>query len=70
MTRASAGAQGPAELADAFGTAYWWALGICAVSLIPVLVLLRAEGPRAAPPTPAEAEEIEIAEEFVEPLGA
>jgi EmrB/QacA subfamily drug resistance transporter len=70
LQRASVGAQGSAELASAFGTAYWWALGICAASIIPVLVLLRAEGPRAAPPMPAEAKEIEIAEEFVEPLGA
>jgi EmrB/QacA subfamily drug resistance transporter len=70
LQRASAGAHGADELASAFGTAYWWALGICAASLIPVLFLLRAEGPRKAPPTAAEAKEIEIAEEFVEPLGA
>ena len=70
LQRASAGAHGPGELADAFGTAYWWAVGICAATIIPVLVLLRAEGPRKAPPTPAEEQEIEIAEEFVEPLGA
>jgi EmrB/QacA subfamily drug resistance transporter len=70
LQRARAGASSPAELADAFGTAYWWAVGICAASIIPVIVLLRAEGPRKAPPTPAEEQEIEIAEEYVEPLGA
>jgi MFS family permease len=70
LQRAGAGAHGPVELASAFGTAYWWALGICAASLIPVLVLLRAEGPKAEAPTAADAEQIEIAEEFVEPIGA
>lgn len=33
------------QLAHAFGTSYWWALGIAAVSLIPALILLRAEAP-------------------------
>lgn len=66
LQRASAGAHGPAELAGAFGTAYWWALGICAASIIPVLVLLRAEGPTPEAPIPA----VEAAEELVEPLGA
>jgi EmrB/QacA subfamily drug resistance transporter len=65
LQRASAGAHGPVELAGAFGTAYWWALGICAASLIPVLVLLRAEGPKGTPTAAAE-----VAEELVEPLGA
>ncbi|HVV90548.1 MAG TPA: MDR family MFS transporter [Solirubrobacterales bacterium] len=66
LQRASAGAHTGAELASAFGTAYWWALGICAASLIPVLVLLRAEGPKEDKPAP----EVEAAEEFVEPIGA
>jgi EmrB/QacA subfamily drug resistance transporter len=69
LQRASAGAHGPAELASAFGTAYWWALGICAASLIPVLVLLRAEGPKEGAPGPSRAA-VEEAEEFVEPIGA
>ena len=30
---------------SAFDTAYWWALGIAALSLIPCVVLLRAETP-------------------------
>ena len=33
----------PAHLAHGFDTAYWWALGIAALSLIPCLMLLRAE---------------------------
>jgi EmrB/QacA subfamily drug resistance transporter len=67
LQRASAGAHTSVELASAFGTAFWWALGICAASLIPVLFLLRAEGPKEeAPISPA----VEMAEEFVEPIGA
>src|SRR4051794_12197403 len=66
LQRASAGATGPDELAAAFGTAFWWALGICAASLIPVLFLLRAEGPKEEP----QIEAVEVAEEFVEPIGA
>ena len=41
-----------AALAGAFGTAYWWALGIAVLSLIPMVVLLRAER-RARPGAPA-----------------
>ena len=33
--------------ASAFQTAYWWSVGICVLSLIPCIVLLRAENPRA-----------------------
>ena len=65
LQRASAGAQTPSELAGAFATANWWALGIVVLSLIPCIVLLRAEGPRHTP-TAAE----EIAEAELEPLGA
>ncbi len=67
LQRASAGASNPAEQAAAFGTAYWWALGICAASIVPVLVMLRAEGPREEAPRTAA---VEAAEEFVEPIGA
>ena len=48
LQRAGAGAHSPAELASAFDTAYWWALGIAALSLIPCVVLLRAEKPQQA----------------------
>jgi EmrB/QacA subfamily drug resistance transporter len=51
--------------ASAFDQAYWWSLGIAVVSLIPCLVLLRAENPRA--PLSAAAA---TAESAVEPLGA
>ncbi len=65
LQRASVGAVNPSELAGAFATANAWALGIVLLSLIPCVVLLRAEGPRH---TPTEAEE--IAEAELEPLGA
>src|SRR6202049_2543355 len=47
LQRASGHAPSIAKLAGAFDTAYWWSLGIAALSLIPCLVLLRAENPRA-----------------------
>jgi EmrB/QacA subfamily drug resistance transporter len=65
LQRALVGATSPTEMASAFATANWWALGICALSLIPCVVLLRAEGPRHTP-TAAE----ELAEVELEPLGA
>jgi hypothetical protein len=37
----------PIKPAGAFQSAYWWSLGIAVLSLIPCLVLLRAENPRA-----------------------
>jgi EmrB/QacA subfamily drug resistance transporter len=56
LQRAGAHAHSPAELAGAFDTAYWWALGIAALSLIPCLMLLRAERPQAEAEAEAEAE--------------
>ncbi len=47
LQRASAGSAAPAHLAGAFDTAYWWSLGIAVWALIPCVVLLRAENPRA-----------------------
>ncbi|HVY78938.1 MAG TPA: DHA2 family efflux MFS transporter permease subunit [Solirubrobacterales bacterium] len=70
LQRASAGASTPAELAGAFGTAYWWSLGLAAASLIPCVVLLRAEGVRHLRGGPEKRAEEEIAEAAVEPLGA
>jgi EmrB/QacA subfamily drug resistance transporter len=49
LQRAGAGAHSPAELAGAFDTAYWWAFGIAALSLIPCIMLLRAERPQSEP---------------------
>ncbi len=63
LQRAAAGSHDPATLAHAFGTAYWWAFGIAILSLIPCLMLLRAERPRSEPePTPAA---VEIAPEAI-----
>jgi EmrB/QacA subfamily drug resistance transporter len=65
LQRAGAHASTPAQLADAFNTAYWWALGIALLSLIPCLVLARAENPRAKLTRDAAS-----AEAAIEPLGA
>ena len=64
LQRASAGPHARAELAGAFGTAYWWALGLRRLA-DPVLVLLRAEGPGGS----ADAAAGEVAE-AAEPIGA
>jgi EmrB/QacA subfamily drug resistance transporter len=65
LQRSSHHAHSLAGLANAFGSTYWWALGISLLSLIPCLVLFRAENPRARP-SRAGAD----AESMVEPLGA
>ncbi len=45
LQRASAHVHGRADLAHAFGHTYWWGLGIALLSLIPCLLLLKAERP-------------------------
>jgi EmrB/QacA subfamily drug resistance transporter len=58
LERASGGAA--VHPAHAFDTAYWWGLGIALASLIPCVMLLRAERPAArdrAAPAPAAASE-------------
>jgi EmrB/QacA subfamily drug resistance transporter len=67
LQRAGAGAHHatPASLASAFQAAYWAALGIALLSLIPCLMLLRAERPRVG----SEAATLG-AEAGVEALGA
>jgi EmrB/QacA subfamily drug resistance transporter len=45
LQRASAHAHGKPALAHAFAHTYWWGLGIAVLSLIPCLLLLRAERP-------------------------
>jgi EmrB/QacA subfamily drug resistance transporter len=65
LQRASAGAVTPAEHADAFDTAYWWAFGIALLTLIPCLMLLRAERSR---PRSSDAEEL-LGEPAPEPIG-
>ena len=47
LQRAGAHAHSPEQLASAFDSAYWWALGIAALSLIPCVMLLRAERPQS-----------------------
>ncbi len=69
LQRASEGATTSAEMAAAFSTANWWALGISALSLIPCVVLLFAEKPPRKP-TPSEKAAEEAAESMLEPLGA
>ncbi|HEV7938598.1 MAG TPA: DHA2 family efflux MFS transporter permease subunit [Solirubrobacteraceae bacterium] len=59
LQRAGAHAHTPEKLAEAFDTAYWWALGIAALSLIPCLMLLRAERPQGeAQPVVDEVESV------------
>ncbi len=64
LQRASVGAATSSQLAEAFQSAYWWSLGIAALAIIPCIVLLRAEHPRARP-NAAE----NVAEAAVEPVG-
>jgi EmrB/QacA subfamily drug resistance transporter len=64
LQRATEHAHSAAGLAGAYGTAFWWSVGICVASLIPCLVLLRAESPRARMDTAAA-----NAEAAAEPLG-
>jgi len=65
LQRAALHAHTPAEGAAAFNAAYWWALGIGVLSLIPCVVLLRAETPGARTTRLGAAPET-----TVEPLGA
>ena len=64
LQRALIGATTPAEAAGAFGTAFWWSVGITALAIIPCLVLLRAErAARAeAAVTPVSVPEAQLAE--------
>jgi MFS family permease len=64
LQRATGHSASPTKLAHAFDTAYWWSLGIAALSIIPCLVLLRAENPRVRRDAAAVA-----AEQRIEPLG-
>ena len=65
LQRASGHAPSTAHLAHAFNIAYWWSFGTAALGLIPCIVLLRAENPRARLSRAAA-----NAEAAVEPLGA
>jgi EmrB/QacA subfamily drug resistance transporter len=65
LQRASVGVHTASGLADAFDAAFWWSLGIAALSLIPCIVLVRAETRGAHPARVGAAPET-----TVEPLGA
>ena len=65
LQRASGHAPTVTHLAHAFNTAYWWSFGTAALGLIPCIVLLRAENPRA----PLSRAAVN-AESTIEPLGA
>jgi EmrB/QacA subfamily drug resistance transporter len=69
LQRASGHAPSISKLAGAFDTAYWWSLGIAALSLIPCLVLLRAENPRARLERDAASPERSEIGQPVNPLG-
>jgi EmrB/QacA subfamily drug resistance transporter len=56
LQRAAGHTHTPEQLAGAFNTAYWWALGIAALTLIPCLMLLRAERPQGASESASSAE--------------
>jgi MFS family permease len=43
LQRALAGTHGLAAQAGAYGTAFWWSVGMTAVAIIPCVILLRAE---------------------------
>jgi EmrB/QacA subfamily drug resistance transporter len=65
LQRASGISPSHAKLAGAFDIAYWWSLGIAVWALVPCIVLLRAENPRAR-----LARAGANADTTVEPLGA
>jgi EmrB/QacA subfamily drug resistance transporter len=52
LQRALAGTHGVAAAAGAYGTAFWWSLGLTALAIAPCIVLVRAErAARAAAPS-------------------
>jgi MFS family permease len=43
LQRALVGTTGLDEAAGAFGTAFWWSLGLTAIAIVPCIILWRAE---------------------------
>jgi EmrB/QacA subfamily drug resistance transporter len=69
LQRAGAHSANVGARADAFDTAYWWALGIAALTLIPCLMLLRAENPRVTEALATGEAAIATGEPAIEPAG-
>ncbi len=69
LQRASGAAPSASKLAGAFDLAYWWSLGIALLSVIPCLVLVRAQRPRARPTEAAAGADPSDIAQPVEPLG-
>jgi EmrB/QacA subfamily drug resistance transporter len=57
LQRGSVGAHTTAQLAEAFAHTYWWAFGIALLSLLPCLMLLKAERPSDTEAVAADHEE-------------
>jgi EmrB/QacA subfamily drug resistance transporter len=62
LQRAAGSSPSPSDLAGAFDAAYWWSFGIAALALVPCVVLMRAETPKAHSEAAAAA--------AAEPIGA
>ncbi len=59
LQRASAGAHTMGAVAGAYGDAFWWSAALCALAIIPCVILTRAEhNARAAATTAAAAGEL------------
>ena len=67
LQRASGSSPSLSRLAGAYDSAYWWSLAIALLALIPCMVLLRAENPRARSQLGVGASGSEAG---IEPLGA
>ena len=56
LERATVGAHSASAVAAGFGSAFWWALGMTALAVIPCYLLMQAERRARATPEGAEAE--------------
>ena len=65
LQRSLAGATSLDEAAAAYGTAFWWSVGITAAAIVPCVVLVRAER-RARRAAADEAEPLPLAEQLAE----
>jgi EmrB/QacA subfamily drug resistance transporter len=65
LQRSLAGATGLDDAAAAFGTAFWWSVGLTAAAIVPCIVLVRAER-KAREAARAEAAPLALAEQLAE----